>query len=92
MTKPKPSRLMGFAPWPLRCPACERRVALVPRMVAGAFTRCGGCRELHFVLIVPEARVGFIAMLKAAEVSDMGRRQLSPVQVLRELGAVVEAA
>ena len=89
---PPGERRMGFTRWPLRCPACERRVGMTPRMVFGTFTRCAGCREIVFVLIVPEIRAGFIAILKASEASDMGRRRLSPLQVLRELGVGVDAA
>lgn len=83
---------MGFSAWPLRCPSCDRRVTMAPRMVFGAFSRCPGCHELTFVLILPDIRAGWIAVVKASEAHDIGIRRLTPVQVLRELGAFVEAA
>jgi hypothetical protein len=65
---------------------------MAPRMVYGAFARCLGCHELAFLLILPDIRAGWIAIVKASEASELGRRRLTPLQVLRELGAFVEAA
>lgn len=83
---------MGFSAWPLHCPGCTRRVVLTPAMTFGTWYRCQGCRDLHFVLLLADVRVGWIARVTAREASDLGCRRLTPSQVLRELGAFVEAA
>lgn len=61
-------------------------------MLFGAFKRCLGCHEMAFLLILPNIRAGWIAIVKASEASELGRRHLTPLQVMRELGAFVEAA
>lgn len=90
---PEPTeRRWAFAPLPMHCPHCDRRLRQTAVVLHGGVIRCEGCKRLQYIVLLGQIQLCLMADITASELADLSTRGASPREVLEYLGIRVRAA